>query len=144
MKFDYGYATGMHQMALYFIESAKADPKLLQHLFNVIDKIVDQLSQNEFTLTQGESVKAKLFEAQMNQLSALEFEATTKLDEVKNRQQTLNNEIKTIDNDIKHYQTLGQQKVKELTDKTAQCKQSDETYTSRQKDMYTVLPTSPF
>lgn len=135
LTFTYDYANGMHQMAMHFIEMAKADPKLMQHLFSVIDKINDQLSQNEFTLTAAESTKAKLFESQESQLSALEFEATAKVNDVKARQQALENELNTIKNDLAHYQRTQDQKKKELVDKTAQCKAADNNYKSRNKDL---------
>lgn len=135
LKFQYDYVTGLHKMALTFLEMAKADPSLMQHLFEVIDKIVAQLGENEFQLTQAQSLKTNLFTGQVTQLSALQFDATAKVNQVQARLQDLTNAIQTISNDIKHLEKVIEQKGKEVVDKQAQCSNAQASYKQREQEM---------
>eukprot|EP01017_Pseudomicrothorax_dubius_P016100 TRINITY_DN1831_c0_g1_i4.p1 TRINITY_DN1831_c0_g1~~TRINITY_DN1831_c0_g1_i4.p1 ORF type:complete len:358 (-),score=138.85 TRINITY_DN1831_c0_g1_i4:65-1138(-) len=139
-KVEYDYARGLQKMANTFAQMAsKADPKLLNHIFEVIDRIIQQLGENEFALTQSESVKTKLHEAQAQQQRTLIFDASTKIQNVNARIQDVKNRQLKLKNDISHYDTSIQQKLKELGDKAAQCKTQKNSYDQRVESIHDQL-----
>eukprot|EP01017_Pseudomicrothorax_dubius_P000969 TRINITY_DN0_c311_g1_i9.p1 TRINITY_DN0_c311_g1~~TRINITY_DN0_c311_g1_i9.p1 ORF type:complete len:205 (+),score=64.73 TRINITY_DN0_c311_g1_i9:214-828(+) len=132
LKVDYEYANGLGQLAKYFIQMAStADPALLKHIFDVIDKIIEQLSQNEYALTQAETAKAKVFEGQMYQQHSLLFAAQEKVRDVQSRINAINVRRQKAKTDIDHYVNLAAQKQKEREDKTALCQAQRGTRDSR-------------
>eukprot|EP01017_Pseudomicrothorax_dubius_P018303 TRINITY_DN202_c0_g1_i1.p1 TRINITY_DN202_c0_g1~~TRINITY_DN202_c0_g1_i1.p1 ORF type:complete len:479 (+),score=176.97 TRINITY_DN202_c0_g1_i1:110-1546(+) len=137
LELETNYMKGIHKMARAFLQTASrgVDAKQLQHLFGVIDRIIQQLHETEYALTSTEMEKETLFQIEFNEVSTLLNSASAKLNGLIGEKQEIEATIVRLTNDISNYKRTVQQRTQERGHKRKQCKNQGQQYRDQTKKL---------